>query len=50
MKISNIEIFFSKLFSPIILKNLIVSTILYNISKQLAQFKIKIDNTLNNDI
>lgn len=47
---SKIGIFFSKLFSSIILENEIVSTILYNVSKQLSQFKTKIDNTLNTDI
>lgn len=43
-------IFFSKLFSSIILDNEIVATVLYRISLQLSEFKSKIDNTLNTDI
>ena len=45
-----ITIFFSKLFSNIILQNKIVATVLYNISKQLVVFKNKLDVQLNNDI
>lgn len=45
-----IEIYFSKLFSNVILKNKIVCTILYTLSQQLKEFDIKIKNTINEDI
>lgn len=45
-----IEIYFSKLFSNVILKNKIVSTILYNISQQIKEFDEKIKLTINEDI
>ena len=47
---SNIEIFFSKLFSSIILKNRIVATIIYNIGLKLKEFKSKADIQVNEDI
>lgn len=47
---NRIEIFFSKLFPNIILKNEIVSTILYNVNILLVEFKKKIDYKLNTDI
>ena len=50
MQMDKITIFFSKLFSNIILQNKIVATVLYNISKQLVVFKNKLDVQLNNDI
>lgn len=45
-----IEIYFSKLFSNVILKNKIVSTILYTISQQIKEFDEKIKLTINEDI
>ena len=45
-----IEIYFSKLFSNVILKNKIVSTILYIISQQIKEFDEKIKLTINEDI
>jgi len=45
-----IVIFFSKMFSNVILQNKIVATVLYNISNQLVVFKNKLDIQLNNDI
>ena len=47
---NRIQIYFSKLFSNIILKNRIVATVLYTISGQLAEFKKKMNITLNQDI
>jgi hypothetical protein len=47
---NKIEIFFSKLFANYILKNEIVATILYVVSKNMVEFKTKIDKTLNTDI
>lgn len=44
------EVFFSKLFPNIILKNEIVATILYNINNLMVKFKEKIDYKLNTDI
>jgi hypothetical protein len=49
-QVNKIEIFFSKMFSTIILKNEIVSTILYNIMLQISDFDIKIKNRINKDI
>jgi len=49
-KNSRINIFFSKLFSPVILKNEIVSTVLYVVGVKIAKIKNTIDITLNNDI
>jgi hypothetical protein len=43
-------IFFSKLFPNFILKNKIVATVLNTINKEIATFKIKFDNVLNEDI
>lgn len=45
-----IEIYFSKMFSSIILKNNIVATILYVVKENLIIFKDKLDKTLNTDI
>ena len=42
--------FFSNLFPKVILKNDIVSTIIYNISLALGAIKDKIDNVTNTDI
>ena len=50
MENSKIEIFFAKLFSSKIFENEIVSTVLYVVSKKLADFKEKMDNTLNTQI
>jgi hypothetical protein len=47
---TNIEIFFAKLFSNKIFENEVVSTTIYVIAKKLTEFKIKMDNVLNNDI
>lgn len=47
---TKIEIYFSKMFATIILKNQIVATILFIVKEKLKNFKITIDNTLNNDI
>ncbi len=47
---SKLELFFSGLFPKLILENIIVSTIIYNIGLLLKDFKTKIDNSLNNDI
>ena len=49
-QLSNIEIFFSKLFSPVILKNTIVDTIIYIIGLRLKDFKRKADIMVNEDI
>jgi len=49
-KMDKIVIFFSKMFSNVILQNKIVATVLYNISNQLVVFKNKLDIQLNNDI
>lgn len=49
-KLSNIEIFFSKLFSQVILKNTIVATIIYIIGLKLKDFKSKADIIVNEDI
>jgi len=45
-----IEIYFSKMFSSIILKNNVVATILYVVKENLIIFKDKLDKTLNTDI
>lgn len=47
---SKIQIFFSKLFSKIILENRIVATILYTVGKEVSSFKIKMEKTLDTDI
>ena len=44
---TKIEIYFSKMFATIILKNQIVATILFIVKEKLKNFKITIDNTLN---
>ena len=48
--ITKIEIFFSNLFSPIILKNKIVATVLYKLSLQIKEINNKIDLIINDDI
>lgn len=50
MNITKVEIYFSQLFSKVILKNSIVATILYTVLKKIIVFKTKMENTLNNDI
>jgi hypothetical protein len=47
---NKIQIFFSKLFAMIILKNEIVATIVYNIMLQITDFDKKMKNKLNKDI
>lgn len=47
---SKIAIFFSKLFSTLILKNELVSTVLYSIVLQLEAFKEQLDADTNEDI
>jgi hypothetical protein len=49
-EITKIEIFFSKLFPTIILKNEIVGTILKFVMLQFKEFDEKIKNKLNTDI
>lgn len=41
---------FSRLFSRVILKNVIVATVLANISKQIIKFERILDNKLNRDV
>lgn len=48
--LSRVEVFFAKLFSSVILKNKIVSTVLYTISKQVQQFSQQINKRTNIDI
>lgn len=48
--ITKIEIYFSKLFANVILKNKIVSTVLYNVSQQIKEFNRKLDIVTNEDI
>jgi hypothetical protein len=50
MKTSKIRIFFSKLFSNIILKNQIVATVLYIVATKVQEYKEKQDFVLNEDI
>jgi hypothetical protein len=49
-EVTKIEIFFSKLFPLIILKNEIVGTIVNVIMRQLKEYDQKIKNKLNTDI
>lgn len=50
MNPTKIEIFFSRLFATVILKNKIVATIFLVLSKELKVFKRRMDVTINNDI
>jgi hypothetical protein len=48
--LEQIQIYFTKLFTSIILKNEIVATIIYNISLQISDFDVKMKQKLNKDI
>lgn len=49
-KPSNLQVMYFRMMSKFIFDNEIVSTIVYNISKYLDEFKRKMDLTINNDI
>lgn len=44
------ENYFSNLFPSLIFKNKIVSTIIYNIMREVGLYKVKIDKRTNKDI
>ena len=46
----NVEIFFSKLFSSVILDNFIVNAILKEVMQKVTEFNDKLDWKLNRDI
>jgi hypothetical protein len=50
LPIQNVERIYLQLMSKIILNNNIVSTIIYNLGRHFAKYKVNLDKQLNTDI